>query len=186
MGSNRASSSFESRRPKPCVTGSTAFVVGVGVTACFLGLVGRVAIPPRRSPGARRRGIYPPRPHLARSRLPAPVECALAFQCANAAFKRWMNLLVAFADHRTATAQIASDRDSAYEMRSHVRATQCTQSGSFETSSRSRHDTVVVSPRALTIRISNVGAAPSLIRSVGTHLFQELGLYQSTTNIEVR
>ena len=52
------------------------------------------------------------------------------------------------------------------------------------TSSQSRHDTVV-SPRATTIRISNVGAAPLLIRSVGTHPFEQLGLHQLTRNIAV-
>ena len=53
------------------------------------------------------------------------------------------------------------------------------------TSSQSRHDTVVVSTRAMTIRISNVGAAPLLIRSVGTHPFEQLGLHQLTRNIAV-
>lgn len=96
----------------PCVTGSTAFVVGVGVTACFWGLVGcrdRSEAFPRSSPSGHLSASPSPSP----LQIACPVECAFAFQRANAAFKRWTNRVVAFADQQTATAQIASDCDSA-------------------------------------------------------------------------
>ena len=108
-----------------------AIVGGVGVTALLLGLVGGAAIGseafPRSSPS--------PYPSASPSPSPiqvayTPVECALAFQYANAAFKQWTDLVVAFSDHQTATAQLASYRVSVAEKKFHAQAAQCKQSGS--------------------------------------------------------
>jgi hypothetical protein len=108
-----------------------AIVVGVGVTALLLGLVGGAAIGSEAFPKSS------PSPYPSASPSPSPIqvaytpaECALAFQYANAAFKQWTNLVVAFSDNQTATAQLASYRATADEKKFHAEAAQCKQSGS--------------------------------------------------------
>ena len=110
---------------------TTAIVIGVSVATLLLGLVGGAAIGseafPRSSPSPYQSASPSPTPIQVAY---TPVECALAFQFANAAFKQWTNLVVAFSDHQTATAQLASDRASADEKKFHAQAAQCKQSGS--------------------------------------------------------